>query len=172
MEANNNSGERKIKQFKASLPRPSSFSPRSPAARRTAPLTEGLEQATSDHIVRQMIILYTMNNHNLFLMFFFCHHVSLCTFTLPSYFLPSVLPFPFPCVAVCTGLYIPVFFLFWLVPLQFHHVTFNSIAASLPFLHVCRIPVLNSLQPTVPLRLPDYILLDSKSPSLHSLWLP
>ena len=30
----------------SSLLRPSSFFPRSPAARRTAPLTEGLEQAT------------------------------------------------------------------------------------------------------------------------------
>ena len=59
MEANENSGERKIKRFKvrererggsgkepSSLPRPSSFFPRSPAARRTDPLTEGLEQAT------------------------------------------------------------------------------------------------------------------------------
>ena len=53
MEANENSGERKIKRFKvrerelapSSLPRPSSFFPRSSAARRTDPLTEGLEQA-------------------------------------------------------------------------------------------------------------------------------
>ena len=55
MEANENSGERKIKRFKvkererrssgSSLLRPSSFFPRSPAARRTDPLTEGLEQA-------------------------------------------------------------------------------------------------------------------------------
>ena len=48
MEANENSGQRKIKRFKvapSSLPRPSSFFPRSPAARRTDPLTEGLEQA-------------------------------------------------------------------------------------------------------------------------------
>ena len=60
MEANENSGERKIKRFKvragarglwegapSSLPRPSSFFPRSPAARRTEPLTEGLEQANT-----------------------------------------------------------------------------------------------------------------------------
>ena len=51
MEANENSGKRKIKRFKVrerergSLSRPSSFFPRSPAARRTDPLTEGLEQA-------------------------------------------------------------------------------------------------------------------------------
>ena len=49
MEANENSGERKIKRFKVrererggSTP---SFFPRSPAARRTDPLTERLEQA-------------------------------------------------------------------------------------------------------------------------------
>ena len=51
MEANENSGERKIKQFKVQragargLSSPSSFFPRSSAARRTGPLTEGLEQA-------------------------------------------------------------------------------------------------------------------------------
>ena len=77
MEANENSGERKIKRFNetktaasekssdstkrkrrraknraiqgerapSSLPRPSSFFPRWPAARRTDPLTEGLEKA-------------------------------------------------------------------------------------------------------------------------------
>ena len=57
MEANENSGERKIKRFKVrererggSLPRPSSFFPRSPAARRTDPLTEGLEQANCAQI--------------------------------------------------------------------------------------------------------------------------
>ena len=56
MEANENSGER-IKQasqgervgarglWEGRRPRPSSFFPRSPAARRTDPLTEGLEQA-------------------------------------------------------------------------------------------------------------------------------
>ena len=43
MVANENSGERKIKRFKGSDP--SSFFLRSPAARRTDPLTEGLEQA-------------------------------------------------------------------------------------------------------------------------------
>ena len=54
MVENENSSERKSKRVKVrlagargvSLPRPSSFFPRSPAARRTAPLTEGLEQAT------------------------------------------------------------------------------------------------------------------------------
>ena len=57
MVANENSGERKIKRVKVreweregsgkeeDLPRPSSFSPRSPAACHTDPLTEGLEQA-------------------------------------------------------------------------------------------------------------------------------
>ena len=42
MEANENSGERKIKRFKV---RERAFFPRSPASRRTDPLTEGLEQA-------------------------------------------------------------------------------------------------------------------------------
>ena len=50
MEANENSGERKIKRFKVRERErggsgTSSFFPRSPAARRTDPLTEGLEQA-------------------------------------------------------------------------------------------------------------------------------
>ena len=43
----------------SSVPRPSSFSPRSPDARRTAPLTEGLEQASVDGD-----ILYAFTNVN------------------------------------------------------------------------------------------------------------
>ena len=50
MEANENSGERKIKRFQGERAgarglRTSSYFPRSPAARRKDPLTEGLEQA-------------------------------------------------------------------------------------------------------------------------------
>ena len=50
MEANENSGERKIKRFKVREQErggsgSTSFFPRSSAARRTDPLTEGLEQA-------------------------------------------------------------------------------------------------------------------------------
>ena len=71
MVANENSGERKSKRVKvrerqrggsgtpSSLPRPSSFSPRSPDARRTAPLTEGLEEASVDGD-----ILYAFTNVN------------------------------------------------------------------------------------------------------------
>ena len=58
MVASENSGERKQQASRresesegglvSSLPRPSSFSPRSHDARGTAPLTEGLEQASVD----------------------------------------------------------------------------------------------------------------------------